>query len=292
MTLGQRRVTRSSRRWWERGAQPGSKPARRSSERSASSQCTTASKAVCGSRCWGRARHAQAGDVHASGSGQVKCRSGTKVSRPAAMSSGEIFYGGTPSRRRRRRAGWRRRSYRARKRLSRASEDLRPRSRRAFCTAWRRRQNFSAGTARPPWRGAARWRQASPVFGVQHDLAIAQLGHLDEAPVAGIEDAGAVGQHHVHLGAHDLEHLVGVLDVVVGQLLHAAHVGDDADVAAVVGEPSVGMLRASFSITAALTTRFIKRRWADSQREESRASRRSGCRGRGPHGRPGRRACR
>ncbi|MNV33057.1 hypothetical protein D3C71_1244130 [compost metagenome] len=74
------------------------------------------------------------------------------------------------------------------------------------------------------------------VLGIQHHGTVRQrrqVGHLRDG---GVEHRCAFRQHHVHLGAHHLGHLVLFVHVEFGQRFHAVHVGDHTHLAAVVGQ--------------------------------------------------------
>jgi hypothetical protein len=75
--------------------------------------------------------------------------------------------------------------------------------------------------------------------GVEHDLAVAQLGKFRDARVHGVEHAHAVGEHHVDLRAQHLVQLVRFGHIVPLQALGAVEVGHHAHVAAVVGQALV-----------------------------------------------------
>ena len=60
-------------------------------------------------------------------------------------------------------------------------------------------------------------RRVLRIGGIKNHLAITQFGQLHHLWVGGIEHGGTTGQHHIDLGAGDLEGLLGVQNVEVPQ---------------------------------------------------------------------------
>jgi len=88
------------------------------------------------------------------------------------------------------------------------------------------------------------------------DLTVAILGHRRHQRIIGIQHADTAGQHHVDLGAQHIAQLFGSLDVVPAEMGACLDIGEDADVATVVGQAFAKMVSPLFSITAASTLRF------------------------------------
>ena len=77
---------------------------------------------------------------------------------------------------------------------------------------------------------------ALAVTGIEDHVAVAQRGHLRGQQVVGVEHGHPFGQHHVHLGAQYGVELLVVMNVVVSQRGGPGHAGDDAHLAAVIGQ--------------------------------------------------------
>ena len=71
---------------------------------------------------------------------------------------------------------------------------------------------------------------------VKNDPAVTQFGQLNGLWVHRIDHSAATGQHHINLGARDLEVLLGIQDVEVAQAFFPADIRDHADLATVIGQ--------------------------------------------------------
>src|SRR3990167_796953 len=74
------------------------------------------------------------------------------------------------------------------------------------------------------------------VLRVQHHAAVAQGCQRGDLGVCAVQHCGTVVQHHIHLGAQHLGHLLLLVYVECGEMLHAIHVGDHAHLATVIGQ--------------------------------------------------------
>ena len=78
-------------------------------------------------------------------------------------------------------------------------------------------------------------RQAA-ILRIQGHRAIAQCGQLQHVGVGGVQHGHARRHHHVDLAAHGLVQASIVEHVEILDALYTAHVGDDADLALVIGQ--------------------------------------------------------
>ena len=82
-------------------------------------------------------------------------------------------------------------------------------------------------------------RRRESAAAVHQHRAVAVGGQRGAGGVVGVQHRAAVGKHDVDLRAGDVRHLLGALDVVVGQAVGVGHAGDDANQAAVVRQSLV-----------------------------------------------------